>query len=305
MKCPICQSSNVRQFTDVNQTYHPYHKYEYKTTRSASYYLCSSCDHIFQMPLPTEEQIRIIYEDESYFAFPIEKLQEEYEYEKKRFPKEQAGKRLSQIMKLISDNNIHNPSLLDIGCGHGIMVKLAENFGISAKGIDLSEYWISASRKILGANVFVEDVFAIEQEKFDIITLYDVIEHLTDPMSFMIHIKSLLKPNGFIIILTPNSKDWFGRNIYKSRWEQLLANEHLNLFSKHSMMKFATNCGMKVVDIKPDRTVKTNIGPFGKRILSNLVFLCTLRLSLIKQPWFFTNGQIITIGSYTYFIQCE
>jgi len=101
--------------------------------------------------------------------------------------------------------------ILDIGCGEGVFVNCAWRNGYDIYGLDLSEEMIKIAqsqyphlknRFFLGTlSNFLKNY---PEEKFDIITMFELIEHLTDPLTFLREVKDLLKPKGKIIISVPN-----------------------------------------------------------------------------------------------------
>ena len=86
--------------------------------------------------------------------------------------------------------------ILDLGCGDGSLVKALNNTdGIKATGTDLS----------YGIN-FEKDSLPYEKNKFDIIIMYSVLEHLNDPANIILETKRVLKKDGSIILVIPNYK---------------------------------------------------------------------------------------------------
>jgi 2-polyprenyl-3-methyl-5-hydroxy-6-metoxy-1,4-benzoquinol methylase len=105
---------------------------------------------------------------------------------------------------------IRSGRLLDIACGTGEFLDAAKKMGFDAWGIDLSERQIRAAKEFYGLeHLFVADIgeFAGRKDvpKFDVITFFEVLEHLDDPHSFFKSLKKILSPDGFVVFSVPNT----------------------------------------------------------------------------------------------------
>jgi len=95
--------------------------------------------------------------------------------------------------------------LLEVGAATGEFLEIAKRSGFDVLGIDLSENYIEYSRK-KGLKVFhgkIEDL-PNDNNSFDIIVMFHLIEHIVNPLSFLQEIKKRLKPDGLIYTITPN-----------------------------------------------------------------------------------------------------
>ncbi|MFQ5787352.1 MAG: class I SAM-dependent methyltransferase [Thermodesulfobacteriota bacterium] len=129
-------------------------------------------------------------------------------------------------------------TLLDIGCATGELLQVAQGMGFDVYGVEISPDGIRRCRetfgenKIIGANIKVGD---FPCEFFDIITLSDVIEHVHEPTVFLDTLCSLLKPDGLLMIVTPDTSSWT-RKIMKKRWLHY-KEEHLYYYSRANIVK--------------------------------------------------------------------
>lgn len=119
-------------------------------------------------------------------------------------------------------------NILDIGCGKGFLVEAFEKQDLKACGIDVSKYALLGSKAttlILGS----AESLPFKDDSFDLITCFEVIEHLEKPEKFVKEVKRILTPNGFLYLTTPSHRNQIARrdpthiNIKPlSEWEKIL-----------------------------------------------------------------------------------
>lgn len=97
-------------------------------------------------------------------------------------------------------------TLLDVGCGLGVFLALAREHGWETCGIDISSYATSYARQSFGLEVHTGGLHDAQfpHKKFDVITLWDVLEHFPDPAEQLREIHRVLKDDGIIFLNTPN-----------------------------------------------------------------------------------------------------
>ena len=148
-----------------------------------------------------------------------------------------------------------NPdSILDVGCGYGLTAKrIKERFNSKlAFGIEINrEAAIKAEENLDG--VLVIDLNKTCElplkEKFDLIILADILEHLANPIDLLVSLKNLLNENGQIIISIPNIRNWriIFELIFKGDWRYrnkgILDSTHLRFFTKKSAERMIKSAG--------------------------------------------------------------
>ena len=145
---------------------------------------------------------------------------------------------------------IKNGSLLDIGCGKGFFLEYMTKF-YSTMGTDVSKYGVSESKKILGeVPLCVADATSLcfKHEIFDIVTAFDIIEHIGDPKQMFDECHRVLKLNGLLVLTTPNTNS-IGRKLKQDEWFGYRDPTHVSLLSPSEWTVLLEVSGFQVVDI--------------------------------------------------------
>ncbi len=130
-----------------------------------------------------------------------------------------------------------NGKLLDVGCALGFFVELALSKNFDAYGFDPSDYAVTEARALVGDDRIQK--YTIHTAKyasgqFDVITLFDVFEHLADPARDLRQLYKLLKPDGILILATGDTNSWLAK-ILKKRWTFYIPPQHLFFFNQQTL----------------------------------------------------------------------
>jgi SAM-dependent methyltransferase len=156
------------------------------------------------------------------------------------YESEAAGRKATAARHLRLLNRFATTSsgrVLDVGCASGHFLREAREAGWSIAGVEPSETLYAKAVETLGKNAELY-CSTLEQTNFspasfDAVTLWDVLEHVPEPVGFMTHCGTLLKPGGKLLVNVPNLDSLEARLLGK-RWPLLLA-EHLNYFNRKSL----------------------------------------------------------------------
>lgn len=141
-----------------------------------------------------------------------------------------------------------NGKLLDIGCYCGYFLDVAHEKGFDVQGVELSQWACSQARQ-LGHTVHNDNLSSLDLDShFDVITLWDVIEHFSDPSAELKEVNRLLKKDGYFFLATINAGSLFAR-LMGSRWPWLM-DMHIFYFSTKTITKILEQEGFSVVHIK-------------------------------------------------------
>lgn len=125
--------------------------------------------------------------------------------------------------------------LLDVGCGNGQFLKVAREMGWNVEGVDFDEQAVGVARAAgLEVRLGGVELFEGVSERYDVITLSHVIEHVHDPIDVLGRIHRLLKPGGRLWLETPNLGS-VGHRLYGPHWRGLEPPRHLVLFTAASL----------------------------------------------------------------------
>ncbi|MBM3175908.1 MAG: class I SAM-dependent methyltransferase [Chloroflexi bacterium] len=171
----------------------------------------------------------------------------------------------------------HDPacgcSLLDIGCGPGTFLAAARALGYEVYGLDLNPQAVQKARELYGLeNLFCDTLSAFITQnpgkRFDVVTLFEVLEHIDDPAGLMDQVRSILKPDGFIALSVPNRERFMiRRELYD------FPPHHLTWWNVSALQTFCSS-----QDFSPICMV---ISPFTlrARVIPNLINCCSWSLN--------------------------
>ncbi len=140
--------------------------------------------------------------------------------------------------------------ILDIGCALGDFLELAHAVGWDTVGLEISTYAAAFAHKRRNLKIIVGSLDALNSPsaKFDVITLYDVLEHFEQPLESMRKVRNLLSPDGLVHLVTPNVEGVWRRLLGHS-WYHFKPGEHLYYFSPTTIRRLLEASGFEVMDI--------------------------------------------------------
>src|SRR3989344_2594999 len=149
-------------------------------------------------------------------------------------------------------------SMLDIGTNVGTMLKVAKDKGWQVRGVEFNHEAVKFGNEHFGVNIEDRDFTKTKYEpaSFDVVTMNDVIEHVTDPVTTLKEIHTILKKDGILFLTTPNIGALMAR-ITKSHWLHLKPNEHLTYFSPHTIRVLLERAGFKLDHLQSIGHVRT------------------------------------------------
>ena len=207
---------------------------------------CNECSLQFLTNFESPEYYNQIY-NKNYFNGGVYKnyLEEEL-YRRQLF---------STKMKLIRKYIPGEGSVLDVGCGMGFFLMEMKNKGYHVDGLDISKYAANLASEKLNTSIFSGDLTnaSLESKQFDIVTFWDVLEHLYNPVESLKEVSRIIKNNGVLVIETLNIS-CFTAKILKEKWPLYYPPYHLYYYNYRSISRLLENTGFRIIKSFPVQT---------------------------------------------------
>lgn len=215
---------------------------------------CRRCDLEFLNPHPSPEAMVESYSSTARMRVANEKLSQYYE----NFEGSETERFYKHCLDVIGRIK-RSGRLLDIGCGRGQFLKIARDFGWAVMGLEPGREHAEYASEKLGMETVnaAVDKAMFDEGYFDIITLWDIIEHLNNPKATLRRISHWLKPDGLLLIATPNHAsllDFLVCNIYGGtggfvKWplHYFYVAEHILYFTPKTLRDLMWRSGFQVI----------------------------------------------------------
>lgn len=230
--CPICENRKDNKFWIKKNGY--------------NIYACGNCDTKFIHPQPNTNELIKIY-DKDYFNRGQKYKVGESNSKNNSYNHQHhtLQKRINTIMKIIPNGRI-----LDIGCATGEFLRLARENGYEVCGVEISEFSANYARKYYNLNIVNSNLLSanLTSSYYDVVTMWDVIEHLPDPRQTICEINRILKPGGLVMFSTGDISSFYAKMLNRF-WHLLTPPQHLFFFSKKSIKKLLSNNGFELEKI--------------------------------------------------------
>lgn len=219
MLCPLCSTANQEALDIETQ--------EAGTQRRCQAWRCRDCGLIFLDDYAADRSH--IYGDD-YTVWGRSSEGDE--------PVIAASKRSAfrhQLRALLPHIEPAGKRLLDVGTGRGYLLEVARESGFDCQGLDISAYAAGKAEVNFPGRIFrgrLEEA-GYDDESFDVVTMTDLLEHVSDPRSLMAEVRRILKPGGLLFVITPNT-DSLTRKLLGRRWFQYKY-EHVIYWNRRSL----------------------------------------------------------------------
>jgi ubiquinone/menaquinone biosynthesis C-methylase UbiE len=216
------------------------------------YYRCSSCHSLFIANRLTSKNILKHYSQEYFEAksYSVIKRRGYSSYkESQNNLDKNFTKKLDLIRKLVSSGD-----LLDAGAAYGFFLRQSKEY-FNSTGLEISPFAISIAKKEFGLNINEGNIEKTNfpDGNFDLITMWDIIEHLVNPFIAVKEVFRILKPGGFVFISTDDSANWLPR-LFGRHWWAIGPPMHICHFSKQGILDLFNRVqGFDIVDMVGDK----------------------------------------------------
>jgi len=173
-----------------------------------------------------------------------------------------------RVVKLNYDSKV-----LDIGCATGLFLShIRWLTNCKMNGVEANDKSRGTANQLLGSQVVFKDIAEVVEsggQKFDLITMWFVLEHLIEPLQVLRKSYDLLKQDGHLVMAVPNLDSW-GRKIFKNKWFGFDVPRHLQIFNKDTLAALLEKSNFKIVKIRYAISPHSFVGSiqltfFGKR----------------------------------------
>lgn len=284
--CPVCGSKNTIELypstVDLKKLSFTYVKTpdSGKTFRSVK---CQICTHVFCNPLP--KNIYKNYKD----VVDMEYLNYT----------ESISESAKNILPLI-EPYFKSGKILDIGCATGEFLDKAREYGYEVEGLELS-HWSSAIAKKKNIKIYRNLLKTHSKKnpgKYDVITLFGVIEHFEYPSIELQHINKLLRPGGLIVIWTGDIDSFSSKLLGRNWW--YWQGQHIQYFTHKSLTLLTKNSGIKHLFTKRYPFVATYSllnNSLSRYKTRNIIMKLIKPFFIIKSRWIlYIPGEMLWFG---------
>jgi 2-polyprenyl-3-methyl-5-hydroxy-6-metoxy-1,4-benzoquinol methylase len=235
--CNLCRQDNVLCVYRVQDT-------NYGTPGLFSIVKCVQCGLSYLNPRPSPSELSAIYPEDRYHPFSAMNAEGE------TAPAPLLWKRVQRLTTIAGPGRV-----LDLGCGSGLFLKAMQEVGWYCVGVELNAMAAEFAHYRLGLDVRQGDISQLElPEKFDLVTLWDVLEHTGSPAAVLARVHDLLVPGGLLAISVPNWES-LERKLFRERWIALDAPRHFYHFSPVTITHLLQKSGFELQSIRAQAPV--------------------------------------------------
>lgn len=210
---------------------------------------CRSCGLLFRFDLPAREELDEIYGG-AYFdaAEGTTHGQGYHDYLGDEAVHRLNARRRLSVLEALSESK---GALLDVGAAAGFFVDEARLAGWEAVGVDIADPMVRFARERLNVEVTRTTLAeaGIEDESFDVVTLWDYIEHSTDPLDELLRVARALRPGGVIGLSTGDAASTVAR-LSGSRWHLLTPRHHCFFFTRSTLRVALEKAGFEIESMR-------------------------------------------------------
>lgn len=235
--CPVCSASDFTKFINCK---------DYTVSQERFQIVqCKSCGFKFTNPRPSEEEISAYYQSEEYISHSNKRkglLAQVYQRVRKRA--------LRQKAQLIAPYK-QTGNLLDYGCGTGEFLHTCQQQTWQIDGIE-PDAGARAQAQALTQTDIQESLFLpyFQDKKYDVITLWHVLEHVHQLDKTLEKFRTMLQPNGRLVLALPNAAAWDAER-FGEYWAAYDVPRHLYHFEPKTLAKLADRLGFELCERKP------------------------------------------------------
>jgi 2-polyprenyl-3-methyl-5-hydroxy-6-metoxy-1,4-benzoquinol methylase len=213
--CILCESTTLKRLQGYEKDY---------------LVRCNSCHFVFCKRKPTLGELKAHYEL----------------YLRNELLSEITSKRYEELLDKFEVYRKTN-NIIDVGCGDGLFLEAAKKRKWNVFGTEFTEEALKiCEKKGIKMTSSPLDSTAYQADFFDVVTSFEVIEHINTPLSEIESFKTILRKGGLLYITTPNFNS-ISRDIKKGKWSVIEYPEHLSYYTKETLTLLVKQFGFKSI----------------------------------------------------------
>lgn len=282
-KCPSCGRDDFLVLFESNMKSHgfnvlfDYRMEQYDSNEAGEGYLvpgdewgrhvkCKNCGLVYMNPIEQVDRTNGYYSRATNNHAPT--IRESY-------------LRTARAQVQLIQRHAKGTNLLDIGCAQGFFLFSASRAGYAVRGVELSGDAAEYARQEFGLDIEVKPFEEMEfpEDCFDVVTLWQTLEHVPLPLQTLLEVRRILKPGGLVAVSTPDIEAFPSRLLGKRWWD--IKRLHINQFSTRTLVDILRKAGFGDVSATSYR---------GFVSLSILVTMLLKYLDIYEQSRFLLNS---------------
>jgi 2-polyprenyl-3-methyl-5-hydroxy-6-metoxy-1,4-benzoquinol methylase len=226
-------------------------------------------------PLPSQEELNDYYEKNYYQKTLSNTYQSNYSESELQY----INNKIAQRAAIVLDKIKHSGKLLDVGCGEGFVLAFFKKLGWLVEGIDFSDFGLLNLNPSLINEFEKGDVYEIlnkkliSQDKYDVLWLGNVLEHVLDPVFLLKNLKMLLAKNGILVITVPNDASKYQELLFSEEYVDkkwwIIAPDHISYFNYQTLQNTCSSAGFKVLEVLGDFPIDLFLLHTGSNYVNN------------------------------------
>ena len=224
-KCKLCGKDKGKEFLEWKEGY-----------------FLIQCDYCNVVSANIKHTGDGLYDDDEHYDRSFAQIAEQIEYRKSVFGSERYDYTIKRLKLNPPELNV-----LDIGCGFGYYLSVLLEKGIHCKGLEVDKQQVKYCKE-QGLNVVSGDINDEKNERYDLIVMFDVLEHLYNPLKYLKSVFDKVKINGYLIAYTPNIHS-LSFELMEEKQNLLHPFQHICFYNKDSLQYIADHLNLEIVSI--------------------------------------------------------
>lgn len=256
-------------------------------------------------PLPSQFELNEYYSKKYYQESTSKTYQQEYSDEELAYINTKIAQKAYIVYQHLKGKT---GNFLDVGCGEGFAMNFYSKKGWKVQGIDYSEYGIMKFNPDVINNFEKGDIYLtienkiLNRERYNIIWVGNVLEHVLDPLNMLRRLKLLLSPEGIIVLTVPNDGSTYQKllldNKYVEREWWIAYPDHISYFNYQSLINITSNAGFRCIELISDFPVDLYLLHSGSNYISQPKMGKEAHRARVTMENFISSNSMALINSF-------